>query len=123
VRLLEALERGKLTYKEQNFGSSQSYDGSKGCVNRTLNEGAGAVLGTHIATTFPILTLKAKCPECERENQLYAINVHLNDLHRWTREQIVYWDSQFEPEQVDEYKNAEKSSDCKEGEVLCEVQG
>ena len=35
---------------------------------------------------------RRRCPEgCNKRLPLNAISLHLNDDHRWTREQIVSW--------------------------------
>src|ERR1051325_2910153 len=31
------------------------------------------------------------CPACKRINSLLGVCTHLNDTHRWTREQIADW--------------------------------
>lgn len=38
-------------------------------------------------------TAKGSCPECPRDQNTFVANVivHLNDHHRWTREQIADW--------------------------------
>ena len=37
------------------------------------------------------LTVSANCPSCGRSCPIFWVITHLNDNHRWTREQIARW--------------------------------
>jgi len=68
--------------------------------NRTCVMGAAseAVFGPHLENGVSLVDLwpyigknSARCPECKDEDYLSCVMVHLNDEHRWTREQIADW--------------------------------
>src|SRR5918994_57756 len=42
-------------------------------------------------------TVSADCPGCGRSRTLFRVITHLNDRHRWTREQIAKWVAAIEP--------------------------
>lgn len=49
-----------------------------------------------LAVLFPALTQYADCPfpvlpECREPYQLALLVIHLNDVHRWSREAIADW--------------------------------
>jgi hypothetical protein len=42
-------------------------------------------------------TVSANCPGCGRSCPVFGVITHLNDHHRWTREQIAGWVAGIEP--------------------------
>lgn len=44
-----------------------------------------------VVEIFPELHVIAKCPECLLRDELGDMIVHLNDEHKWTRNQIANW--------------------------------
>jgi hypothetical protein len=42
-------------------------------------------------------TVSADCPTCGRSRTVFRVITHLNDCHRWTREQIATWVAGIEP--------------------------
>jgi hypothetical protein len=45
-------------------------------------------------------TVSADCPRCGRSRAVFRVITHLNDGHRWTREQIAKWVAAIEPKDV-----------------------
>ena len=45
-------------------------------------------------------TVSADCPRCGRSRTVFRVITHLNDRHRWTREQIAEWVAGIEPRDV-----------------------
>jgi hypothetical protein len=45
-------------------------------------------------------TVSADCPTCGRSRTVFRVITHLNDRHRWTREQIAKWVAGIEPTDV-----------------------
>jgi hypothetical protein len=45
-------------------------------------------------------TVSADCPRCGRSRTVFRVVTHLNDRHRWTREQIAEWVAGIEPTDV-----------------------
>jgi len=45
-------------------------------------------------------TVSADCPRCGRSRTVFRVITHLNDRHRWTREQIAKWVAGIEPTDV-----------------------
>ena len=96
MRVSEAMRLGAML-DEQGFGAFDR-DG-KTCamwaamkaVNRQMPIGWPEILKTVSA-----------CPACiyERSLDLYSVIVHLNDDHRWTREQIADWMDGIESDRV-----------------------
>lgn len=43
-----------------------------------------------------VLWSYVRCPECSRSDHVFRIVPHLNDDHRWIREEIAAWIEQFE---------------------------
>lgn len=98
MRLSEAIRLGSLL-KPQGFGGgSADMSAMKTCAYGAANEALGAnVIPLHV---WPWLGQPGICPSCGgggREMLLGIISVHLNDLHRWTREQIADWVETVEP--------------------------
>jgi hypothetical protein len=45
-------------------------------------------------------TVSADCPRCGRSRTVFRVITHLNDRHRWTREQVAKWVAGIEPTDV-----------------------
>jgi hypothetical protein len=41
--------------------------------------------------------VSANCPDCGRSCPVFGVITHLNDNHRWTREQVATWVAGIEP--------------------------
>lgn len=54
-----------------------------------------------LVDVYPWLRLFGTCPQpsCQHSNHFYSIIAHLNDIHKWTREQIAEWVSTVEPKE------------------------
>lgn len=93
MRLSEAIRLGAML-KPQHFGSLRSDDGVATCALGAAEEASGerwqVWYGQH-----PACLQDTACPACTYVprfdlNQEPTI-AHLNDTHRWTREQIADW--------------------------------
>ena len=82
MKLSEAMRLGALL-GPQAFGQFITKDGG-GCA-------MGAAIQACSGAAWPVLLTYATCPACGEKNPAGAIIMHLNDDHRWTREQIADW--------------------------------
>lgn len=44
----------------------------------------------------PVLTLTQSCPQCEKQDNVNNVIQHLNDDHKWKREEIALWVARME---------------------------
>src|SRR5688572_14543061 len=102
MRLSEAIRLGAML-KPQGFRALR--DGGRTCAYGAAYEAAGVpfeewrklpkdVAEARLAEVFPIIpTLFHPCPACGLNFWIAAgiVITHLNDTHRWTREQIADW--------------------------------
>src|SRR5262249_32476035 len=44
-----------------------------------------------VAKRYPELLTLVSCPDCRCKAALQSVMMHLNDVHRWTREHIAAW--------------------------------
>ena len=97
MKLSEAIRLGSLL-REQHFGAPYSPDGKGSCA---LGAAADAIGMTSIGASgcWPFLVEQdAVCPYCnDRNSTAFVIATHLNDTHRWTRQQIADWVASIEP--------------------------
>lgn len=89
IRYHEAIRLGAM-FGPQAFGDSYGPNGAL-CAN----VGAGKAVGNLHGRTWHVFPFAAvtdiPCPECGVNEHLLAsiVAVHLNDMHRWTRNQIA----------------------------------
>lgn len=103
MRLSEAIRLGAML-RPQGFGLYQTIGGS--CAYGAAMEACGirpeiqnTISDEGIEALFPIARCSARCPTCTAaawatcadEPTVNGIVPHLNDDHRWTREQIAAW--------------------------------
>lgn len=104
MKLSEAIRLGAMM-KPQAFGSF--YDNGGSCALGAACDALG--IDPNLETQFLFVPDKigySVCPECgmtrfqrnTAEDDAYLI-VHLNDIHRWTREQIADWVETIEAQQ------------------------
>jgi len=99
MRFYDAVMRGCELAPRQAFGAFVRRDPRQpiaACALGAARLGTGSGL---VHSAFPFLRQITACPECDDgdSTELSTIIAHLNDKHRWTREQIALWASQFEP--------------------------
>lgn len=106
MRLSEAIRLGAML-RPQGFG--RGFDGSGTCAWGAAFEAAGYIPKNELfdSTWMPrwgqhafhaIFDVRRQCPQCSRKYDTEMV-VHLNDEHRWTREQIADWIEILEREQ------------------------
>jgi hypothetical protein len=44
-----------------------------------------------------VVAVSANCPSCGCSCPVFGVITHLNDTHRWTREQVAGWVASIEP--------------------------
>ncbi len=49
-----------------------------------------------LSARFPMLSQPAPCPACSSQQTLFAVIMHLNDCHRWSRTQVADWVQELE---------------------------
>lgn len=105
MKLSEAIRLGAML-KPQGFGGTTK-DAS--CALRAASDALGIPELRHLLYyglnyeelkgRFPFLRCEAHCPACSaRNDDTLSIIWHLNDTHRWTREQIADWVATVEPQ-------------------------
>ena len=95
MRLSEAIRLGAMLHP-QTFGRVGRYDdGAK--VVATCALGAAKEAGYFVGGLFAVRCERQRCPDAKclygRRRRVYLTSwiAHLNDKHRWTREQIADW--------------------------------
>ncbi len=83
-RLASAIRRGCELAPAQAF-NTYSYGGGSACVGRAAMLG-----GYHAESDDWKVSLPYPC-DCQRDASIATVLPHLNDAHRWTREQIADW--------------------------------
>lgn len=108
MRLSEAIRLGALL-NPQGFGEMKEKDG-RTCALGAALEAMGA-LQKDVRTNwlFPVLKMYVTCPAGDGhaqfgETSLDAMIIHLNDFHKWTREEIADWVEVQEVRQEKEVK-------------------
>ena len=106
MKLSEAIRLGSML-KPQGFGTFRDEEGT--CALGAALDACGALeehqLGrmVRLHSLFPLLNdiNGLSCPVCEDVGEGHDENTipHLNDEHRWTREQIADWIQGIEEEQ------------------------
>lgn len=99
MRFSQAVREGA-KLKPQGFGDYQSHDGKHSCANTAALDAVGKYGLVDVTEAFPQLSsFDAQCPECGESDDFFVIAaMHLNDRHRWTREQIADWaEKEIEP--------------------------
>lgn len=100
MRLSESIRLGA-TMRPQIFNDLSSDKGT--CALGAAREALGLTEPCDfLSNRFPLLeNVMALCPECSwdlHERTLYAAIIHLNDTHKWTREQIADFVELHEPQ-------------------------
>lgn len=101
MKLSEAIRLGSLL-KPQAFGDMWVGVGS--CAFGAAYDAAGITITTTEASDiWPWLDAPMKCPVCGALEELvtFVISAHLNDTHRWTREEIADWVATVEPQEIE----------------------
>jgi hypothetical protein len=93
MKLSEAIRLGAML-KPQAFGDYT--DGVGTCAIGAANEAIGSsadINTTHWESFLDMSVDQSSCPVCARSARVFeeSLIVHLNDDHRWTREQIADW--------------------------------
>ena len=105
MKLSEAIRLGAML-RPQTFASFFGDDGS--CAIGAASEAAGLRVGRAVDVDglrkmwAPIWAIKAQCPVCDKRRGVASIIGHINDDHRWTRDQIADWVESIESEQEQE---------------------
>ena len=89
MKLSEAIRLGTMLGKFQYFGGYRNYNDTATCA-------LGAAEDAGFDVELPHPTDEADCPACgrvfhEEDPDMEYTIPHLNDDHRWTREQIAAW--------------------------------
>jgi len=98
MRLSEAIRLGA-TMRPQAFRTLLTDDGACALGAALLAVGARPEEAVRSALDrWPwASTVNADCPRCTRSRTVFRVITHLNDRHRWTREQIATWVAGIEP--------------------------
>lgn len=101
MKLSDAILAGCETVTEQAFGQSWERDGTR-CLPAEATHACAlgaAHIGGYEESIADLFVLVAACPACKDFDAVAAhtgtavreIVAHLNDDHRWSREQIAAW--------------------------------
>jgi hypothetical protein len=101
MRLSEAIRLGAMI-RPQAFRTLLTDDGACALGAALLAVGARPEEAVPLALNrWPwASTVSADCPRCGRSRAVFRVIAHLNDRHRWTREQIAKWVAGIEPTEV-----------------------
>jgi hypothetical protein len=101
MRLSEAIRLGAMM-RPQTFRTMLTDDGACALGAALLAVGARPEEAVSSALhRWPwASTVSADCPRCGRSRTVFRVITHLNDRHRWTREQIAKWVAGIEPTDV-----------------------
>jgi hypothetical protein len=99
MKLSEAILLGAMM-RPQAFRALFTDDGACALGGALLAVGAsGEPALRSVRNRWPwVFTVSAECPSCGRSCPVFGIITHLNDTHRWTREQMAGWVASIEPE-------------------------
>lgn len=101
MKLSEAIVLGS-TLSKQAFTGGFGRFGIR-CALGAAADAAGIPTGD-LSLKWPMLALGSfACPICMRQlyrGPLFGIIAHLNDYHKWTREQIAYWVATIEQPEI-----------------------
>ena len=127
--LYEAIKLGAML-KPQGFGGgSATKNADETCAFGAARDAIGQ-WSKDCNIMWPVVASLTHCPDCKTkmnpkrcESGATVISVHLNDTHKWTREQIAEW---LKPIEVAYYKKhpeqAPKEIEVKDHiETLCEA--
>lgn len=98
MKLSEAILLGAMM-KPQAVRALFNHDGACALGGALLAVGATGepALGS-VRNRWPgVFTVSADCPSCGRSGPVFGVITHLNDNHRWAREQIARWVTAIEP--------------------------
>lgn len=101
MRLSEAIRLGAMM-RPQTFRTLLTDDGACALGAALLAVGSRPEAAVRSALDrWPwASTVSADCPTCGRSRTVFRVITHLNDRHRWTREQIAKWVAGIEPTDV-----------------------
>lgn len=92
MKLSDAIRLGAMLHP-QCFGTMDAADEESGAIVATCALGGAMQAGYQLHPVYA--TPPVPCPVVDRSTcfdmNLYAMVTHLNDWHRWTREQIAAW--------------------------------
>jgi len=77
----KSFQPGTLYYSESSFPQPKIEQ----------KENLGITVSNAMNNLFPVLNETVKCPTCLDSGPLDKIIIGLNDIHKWTREQIADW--------------------------------
>jgi hypothetical protein len=112
-QLADAIRRGSVRRPEQSFG--EYYRGRRAsCALGAAYEGlyrlpeeAAGIHPKDLFYYYDCLDFTIKfCPQagCRKHLPLAALIIHLNDVHRWTREHVADWLATLAPTHLPEYE-------------------
>jgi hypothetical protein len=98
MKLSEAILLGAMI-RPQAFRALFTDDGACALGGALLAVGAtGEPALRSVRTRWPwVFTVSADCPSCGRSGPVFGVITHLNDNHRWAREQTSTWVAEIEP--------------------------
>lgn len=105
MKLSDAILLGS-TLSEQGFGND-GLIGNKRCAIGAgrqalgMEDQAWSIAYGQIRKAYPFIEALQNCPieRCPCNDSILGIIWHLNDSHRWTREQIAGWVATVEPQE------------------------
>lgn len=103
MKLSEAIRLGAML-KPQGFGVGAFYSSVATCAMGAALDALGAHSddwATEMCARYQVLSIEGSCPECDKFERVISRIWHLNDTHRWTREQIADWVETLEPRDVE----------------------
>lgn len=93
MRLSEAIRLGSMM-KPQGFGTGAVFATVEAsCALGAAADAAGIMEMRYAGAVdkWPFLSAVDQCPACSERTRRVDLTWHLNDVHRWSREQIADW--------------------------------
>ena len=106
MKLSEAIRLNGMTKPQGVGGASLSSLSAPCAIGGALQSigqqlTGGFVLDNYarFSRAWPWTDRDGYCPACGSPNQMFGVVYHLNDIHRWSREQIAAWVETVEPQE------------------------
>jgi hypothetical protein len=105
MKLSEAIRLNGMT-KPQGVGGASLSSLSAPCaiggalqsIGRQLTDGFVQDNYSRFKKAWSWTKRDGRCPACSSPQPIFAVIYHLNDIHRWNREQIAAWVETVEPQ-------------------------
>src|ERR1041385_8617390 len=103
MKLSEAISLGSML-TPQSVGSFVDEDGGR-CAWASAFDAAGHATTTYMSEKWKWTRRLVNCPLCKRAAPVAHAIAHLNEAHRWSRQQIAEWSASIVLRRIQECGN------------------